>query len=53
MASPFATGLPTGNGTYTWTPSVNMPGSVYNIQLLEVSPPLFVCLFASQWVGGL
>ncbi|KAL4436332.1 hypothetical protein ABPG77_009894 [Micractinium sp. CCAP 211/92] len=33
---PFATGLPTGTGSFKWTPGPNTPPSDYFIQLLEV-----------------
>jgi len=36
VAKPFKTGLPTGSGSFTWTPGPNTPPATYNIQLLEV-----------------
>lgn len=36
VAKPFKTGLPTGTGSFTWTPGPNTPGSVYFMQVLEV-----------------
>lgn len=33
---PFATGLPTGTGSFTWTPGPNTPPATYFIQLLEI-----------------
>lgn len=36
VAYPFAEDLPTGSGSYVWTPDANTPPAIYNIQLLEV-----------------
>jgi hypothetical protein len=36
VASPIAKGLPTGQGSYTWTPGQATPGATYQIQLLEL-----------------
>ncbi|EFN52612.1 hypothetical protein CHLNCDRAFT_138676 [Chlorella variabilis] len=36
VAKPFKTGLPTGEGSFKWTPGPNSAPSTYQIQLLEV-----------------
>ncbi|KAI7840574.1 hypothetical protein COHA_005727 [Chlorella ohadii] len=36
VEKPFKQGLPTGSGSYVWTPGANTPPAIYNIQLLEV-----------------
>ncbi|KAI3430843.1 hypothetical protein D9Q98_009254 [Chlorella vulgaris] len=36
VEKPMVKGLPTGEGTYTWTPGPNTPQSSYSIQVLEV-----------------
>ncbi|PSC71714.1 high-affinity nitrate transporter -like [Micractinium conductrix] len=48
---PFAKALPTGSGSFTWTPSVNVAPSVYTIQLLEVQANTNPVMYAAMGKG--